>query len=49
MLAYHGTVKQAFETREGSMSLGDVILLFRQMCFLDEFQRSGADVGNLLA
>ncbi len=48
LISYHGSVKQAFEKRDGSMCLGDVILLFKQMCFLDALQRSGGDVGNLL-
>jgi len=46
--AYYQRIKKTFDERTPSMSLGDELLLHRQIRFLDEFSRSGADLEKIL-
>jgi len=47
--AYYQNIKKAFDERDASMSLGDELLLHRQITFLDEFSRGGADLEKILS
>ncbi|HIE43658.1 MAG TPA: hypothetical protein EYP78_02540 [Candidatus Omnitrophica bacterium] len=46
---YYNEIKNTFEKREGSMAIGDEILIYEQIKLLDEFFRKGESVESLLA
>lgn len=45
---YYQKLKEAFDQRNSSMSLGDAILLSKQIKFLDEFYQAGGDIKGLI-
>lgn len=45
---YYNEIKNVFEKREGSMAIGDEILIYEQIKLLDEFFRKGESVESLL-